>query len=164
VKLFGLLVLANREQAHVSWPRALLAAFYLARGAYGFARAREGYDRYVPDIERGYRALGLPREVEAAEVARRELRWWVVRREIGERSGEEAGRAITALYSAIYRVPEHAVVEAGRLRGMAAEVRDRGAADDPEGPTGEGSAYWPRVGSLQRDSYRSLRSALESDA
>jgi len=164
VRLFGLLVLANREQAHVSWPRALLAAFYLARGAYGFARTRTDYDRFVPDIERGYRSLGLPANVDASEVARRELRWWVVRREIGVAAGDEAGKAITALYSAIYLLPEASVAEAGRLRGLAAEVRDRAAADEPDGPRGERSAYWPRVAALLRDSYRSLKSALASDA
>ena len=44
---FGLLVLANHEQAHASWPRAVLAAFFLARGAYGFARADGNYDRFA---------------------------------------------------------------------------------------------------------------------
>lgn len=160
VRLFGLLVLANHEQAHVWWHRALLAAFYLARGASRFARATSDYDRFTPDIVRGYRTLGLPPTVDAQEVARRELRWWVVRREIGPAAGEEAGKAITALYSAIYDLPEEAVAEAGRLRGQAAEVRDRGAADDPEGQTAAGRAYWPEVARLLRDSYRSLDAAL----
>ena len=157
-------MLANHEQAHVSWPRALLAAFYLARGAYGFARASGDYDRFAPDIERGYRALRLPADVDAREVARRELRWWVVRREIGLAAGDEAGKAITALYSAIYRVPEEAVAEAGQLRGTAAEVRDRGSAADPQGQTGAGAAYWREVAGLLRDSYRSLKSALATAA
>jgi hypothetical protein len=161
-KLFGLLVLANHEQAHVSWPPALLAAFYLARGAYGFSRATTDYDRFAPDVERGYRTLGLPADVDVAEVARRELRWWVVRREIGLSAGQDAGRAITALYSAIYLLPEEQVAQAGSLRGEAAEVRDRGAAADPEGQTAAGRAYWPEVARLLRDSYRSLHDALEA--
>jgi hypothetical protein len=164
VRLFGLLVLANHEQAHVSWRRALLAAFYWARGAYGFARTTDDYDRFLPDVERGYRALGLPEQVDATEVARRELRWWVVRREIGLAAGHEAGRAITALYSAIYQLPDDAVSEAGRLRGLAAEVRDRGAAADPDGQRGAGAAYWPEVARLLRDSYRSLKSAVATGA
>ena len=84
------------------------------------------------------------------EVARRELRWWVVRREIGLAAGDEAGEAITALYSALYGVPESRVAEAGRLRGRAAEVRDRGAAADPDGPKGDGRAYWPQVRTAAR--------------
>ena len=60
-------------------------------------------------------------------LAHQELRWWMVRREIGLAAGEAAGRAITALYASIYGVPEAIVSEAGHLRGEAAEVRDRGA-------------------------------------
>jgi hypothetical protein len=68
------------------------------------------------------------------------------------------------LYVSIHGVPEALVSEAGRLRGKAAEVRDRGAAVDPGGPLGEGLAYWPEVGRLLRASYRSLRAALGSEA
>ena len=160
LRLFGLLVLLNREQAGPGWPRALLAAFFLARAAVGFGRASGEYERFVSDIPRGYRLLGLPAHVDADEVARRELRWWVVRREIGLAAGREAGAAISALYSALYGVSEEAVAEAGSLRGRAAEVRDRGATADPHGPAGPGRAYWPEVGRLLRQSYRSLKSAL----
>lgn len=162
-RLFRLLVRANREQAGVGWPRAVLAAFWLAWAAVRFGRATGDYDRYAPEIARGYRLLGLPPTVDIDEVARRELRWWVVRREIGLAAGAAAGEAITALYAVIYGEPESAVAEAGRLRGLAAEVRDRGATDDPDGPTGLGLAYWPEVWRLLRDSYRSLRAALDRD-
>jgi hypothetical protein len=159
-RLFGWLVLGLREQAQVSWPTALAASVHLTRAAAGFARADGDYDRFAPDIGRAYRLLGLPDDVDATEVARRELRWWVVRREMGLSSGAAAGDAITALYAAIYAVPSEAVAEAGRLRGQAAEVRDRGAAADPDGSTGPGRAYWPEVARLLRDSYRSLKVAV----
>jgi hypothetical protein len=159
-RLFGWLIRALRAQAHVSWPRALRAGLYLTRAAAGFSRATGDYDRYAPDIGRAYRLLGLPATVDAEEVARRELRWWVVRREIGLAAGAAAGDAITALYAAIYAVPPEVVAEAGRLRGEAAEVRDRGANADPEGSTGTGAAYWPEVATLLRASYRSLHEAL----
>ena len=164
LRLFGLLVLANREQARASWPRAAAAAFWLARGAARFGRSSGDYERYLPDVVRGYRLLGLPAEIDAEAVARRELRWWVVRREVGLAAGQAAGEAITALYAAIYGLPEAAVAEAGRLRGEAAEVRDRGAAADPDGPTGPGHAYWPQVARLLRASYRSLAAALRDPA
>jgi hypothetical protein len=161
--LFRLLVRANREQAGVGWPRAILAAFWLAWAAIRFGRSAGDYHRFLPDVVRGYRLLGLPRTVNIDEVARRELRWWVVRREIGLEAGAAAGEAITALYSALYDLPEAAVSEAGTLRGRAAEVRDRGASADPDGPTGPGRAYWPEVGELLRASYRSLRGAVAGD-
>jgi hypothetical protein len=159
-RLFGLLVQGLREQARASWPRALAASLFLTKGAAGFARASGDYERFAPDIARGYRLLGLPRTVDAEEVARRELRWWVVRREIGLAAGAAAGDAITRLYAALYDMPEVAVAEAGRLRGVAAEVRDRGASEDPDGSTGPGRAYWPEVARLLRESYRALHVAL----
>lgn len=159
-RLFGWLVVGLREQAGVSWPRTFLASLWLTKAAAQFARAEGDYDRFAPDIGRGYRTLGMPDDVDALEVARRELRWWVVRRDIGLAAGSAAGDAITALYAAIYQLPESAVAEAGRLRGEAAEVRDRGAAADLDGPTGAGRAYWPEVARLLRASYRSLQDAV----
>ncbi len=137
-----------------------MGAFWLARAASGFARADGDYDRFLPDIGRGYRALGIPPQ-RLPTVAERELRWWVVRREIGVAAGHAAGDAITALYAAIYDVPESVVAEAGRQRGLAAEIRDRGANADPDGPAGRGAKYWPKVRRLLRQAYRSLRIALD---
>ena len=158
-RLFGFLVRALHEQARVSWPRALVAAVLLTKAAVGFARASGDYDRFAADIARGYRALEF-RGARLDEVARHELRWWVVRRAIGLAAGTAAGEAITDLYAALYDVPPERVAEAGRLRGEAAEVRDRGAAEDPDGPRVAGAAYWPEVARLLRDSYRSLAAAL----
>ncbi len=155
-RLFALLVRAVREQANASLPRAALAAVFLTKAAARFARATGDYGRFAPDVARGYRLLGLPREVDVVEVARHELAWWVVRREMGLAAGEAAGESITRLYAALYGVPEAAVADAGRLRGLAAEVRDRGATADRDGPTGQGDAYWPLVARLLRESYRSL--------
>lgn len=159
-RLFGNLVLGLREQAHASWPRALLAATWLTKAAIGFARAAGDYQRFAPDVVRGYRTIGLPASVDVEAVAREELRWWVVRREIGLAAGAEAGTTIARLYAALYQVPEASVAEAGRLRGLAAEVRDRGAGADPAGPRGAGAAYWPEVGRLLIRSYRSLSAAV----
>jgi hypothetical protein len=159
-RLFGLLVKGLHEQAHASWPRALASSIFLTKAAVGFARSSGDYERFGPTIARGYRILGLPDDVDLDAVASNELRWWVVRREIGLAAGAAAGDAITATYAALYRVPRERVEEAGRLRGLAAEIRDRGAEDDPAGATGPGTAYWPEVARLLRDSYRSLHAAL----
>jgi hypothetical protein len=159
-RLFGLLVMGLREQAHVSWPRALAASLFLTKAAAQFSRSTGDYDRFAPDIARGYRLLRLGKGVDLAEVAHWELRWWVVRREIGLAAGEAAGDAIARTYAALYRLPLERVAEAGRLRGIAAEVRDRGATADPAGPTGPGRDYWPEVARLLRDSYRSLKTAV----
>lgn len=159
-RLFANLLSGLREEARVSWPRALAASLFLTRAAVGFARSSGDYERFAPDVARGYRLLRLPDHVDADEVARRELRWWVVRREIGLGAGAAAGDAITRLYAALYDVPESTVAEAGRLRGEAAEVRDRGGSADPDGHCGRGPAYWPQVARLLRESYRALHRAL----
>jgi hypothetical protein len=161
VRLFGWLVLALREQARVSWPRALRASLLPTRAAAGFARAGGDYERFAPGIGRAYRLLALPDSVDADEVGRRELRWWVVRREIGVTAGQAAGAAIADLYAALYGLPQERISVAARLRGLAAEVRDRGAAEDPDGPGGAGSAYWPEVAHLLEASYRRLREDLD---
>jgi hypothetical protein len=159
-RLFGYLIQGLHEQAHVSWPRAIAAAVFLTKAAVGFSRASGDYDRYAPDVARGYRLLRLPGDIDLETVAREELRWWVVRREIGLAAGEAAGETIGRLYAALYNVPFEQVAEAGRLRGVAAEVRDRGASANPGGPTARGDEYWPEVSRLLRDSYRSLSAAL----
>jgi hypothetical protein len=160
VRLFGLLVLALRQQAHVWWPRALVAALWLTRGAVRFSRMTDDYDSVLPDIVRGYRWLKVRDSVILASVAEWELQWWTIRRELGLSSGRAAGDAIARLYVNLYDLPFESVAEAGRLRGLAAEVRDRGSANDPDGPGGKGSTYWPQVAKLLRDSYRSLDCAL----
>ena len=159
-RLYGLLVQALREQADVSWPRAIYAAGLLTKAAVGFSQSTDDYERFAPDVARGYRALGLPESVDMDTVAREELRWWVVRREIGLAAGAAAGESIARLYAALYSVPFESVSSAGRLRGLAAEVRDRGANADTDGPTGEGAAYWPEVARLLGASYRSLSRAI----
>lgn len=160
VRLFGLLVAAIHAQARVSWPRALGASLTLTWAAAGFARSTGDYVRFAPDIARAYRMLGLPDHVDVEAVARHELRWWVVRREIGLTAGAAAGDSIADLYATLYDVPRERVAEAGRLRGIAAEIRDRGATEDPDGPRGAGTAYWPEVARLLRESYRSLSAGL----
>jgi hypothetical protein len=95
----------------------------LTRAAARFARSSGDYERFAPDIVRGYRILGLPDHVDIEAVARHELRWWVVRREIGLAAGTAAGRSITDLYATLYQVPR----ERGRKpAGCAASRRDSG--------------------------------------
>jgi hypothetical protein len=160
MRLFALLVLANHEQARTGWLGSVIGAAWLTRAAVRFAGSEGDYDRFLPSIERGYRALGVGDD-RSAEVARAELRWWVVRREIGLAAGHAAGDAITALYAALYGLPAQALAEAGRLRGLAAEMRDRGANADPDGPRGRGRSYWPKVAQLLKRAYLSLANALE---
>ncbi len=134
-RLFGLLVLALRAQAGVSWPRALAASLLLTRAAAGFARATGDYERFAPDIGRGYRMLGLPDDVDVEAVARHELRWWTVRREIGLSAGTAAGDSITDLYAALYDCHGSA---SSRPAGCAASPPRSGTAARPSIRTARG--------------------------
>jgi hypothetical protein len=152
VALFRLLVTALREQFHYSWERATEAGFHLARAAASFGDARGGYDRVLPDLERGYL---IARDWSGArydpkEVARAELAWWVARRDARTRDPDHVGRLIGVLYSQFYQLPLERVVEAGLLRARAGALRDAGGAD----------ADWAEVGRLLHASYRSLRAAV----
>jgi hypothetical protein len=82
-RLFVLLIRATRAQADLSWPRAIWVSLLLTRAAAGFARSTGDYDRFATNIGRAYQAMHLPAHVDVDAVARHELRWWVVRREIG---------------------------------------------------------------------------------
>src|ERR1700747_2789026 len=70
-RLFGLLLKGVREQAGVSGPRGLAARLFWTKAAAQFAGSTGEYDRFAPDIARGYRLLGVPPSVDAEEVARR---------------------------------------------------------------------------------------------
>ena len=127
-RLFLLLIEALHAQARVSWPRTLG----------GQPAAHEGRRRLRP-IERRLRAVraGHRPRVPAARPARarrcrgrRPARAALVGRATRARPGvwsrPRATRSRTCT-RAIYDVPRERVAEAGRLRGLAAEVRDRGA-------------------------------------
>jgi hypothetical protein len=152
LRLFGLLVTLLREQH--GYPRALAvrAAVHLARAAAIFGDARGGYERVLPDLERGF---AVARDFtgagfDPARVARLELAWWVARRDPAAADPENVGRRIAEMYAAYYGVPYATVAAAGRLRAEAGRLRDDGGA----------GADWPRVRELLRQAYRSLHAAL----
>src|SRR5262245_6644050 len=85
VRLFRLLVTMLHEQNRYSWAKAAEAGFHLARAAARFGDARSGYERMLPDLERGY---AIAKEWNAAgfdpkAVAESELAWWIARRAPG---------------------------------------------------------------------------------
>ena len=161
-RLMALLIQANREQAGASWPRAI------GRGVRPRAGARRGSGAApatttasCPTSSADTGCSGLPDAGRREAVARRELRWWVVRREIGLAAGRPPGDVIADLYAELYAVPG----DDGR-RGRPAARRSRrrcATAARPPIPTARrarGTAYWPEVARLLRDSYRSLSTAL----
>lgn len=154
LRLFALLVTMLHEQYRYTWSSACAAGFRLARAAATFADATAGSERVLPDLESAYatarRWTGAG--YDPAAVARAELAWWVARRLPGESSPENVGRLIGEEYALLYEVPPPRVRRAGVLRAEAGALRDAGGAQ----------ADWERVGLLLRESYRSLRAALDA--
>ena len=104
------LVQALHAQARVSWPRALARQPAPDPGG-GRVRA---LDRRLRAVRPRHRARvsdcsGCPSDVDAEAVARHELRWWVVRREIGlRRRRPRPATSITDLYASPVRRPARA--------------------------------------------------------
>ena len=157
-RLFGLLIRGLREQAHASWPRALVGQPVADEGR---RRVRAGSTATTSDSRPTSPAAtgssGCPRRRCRRRSLGAELRWWVVRREIGLAAGTAAGEAITRLYAAIYgsraASPRPAVCAARRPRSA---IGERPA--DPDGLDGAGTSVLAggrRV--CCGASYRSLR-------
>ena len=160
-RLFGPLIDALQEQARVSWPRALAASLLLTRAAAGFARATGDYERFAPDIGRGYRLLGLPRPCRCR--GGRPPRAALVGRPPRDRAGgRRRGRRVD------HRPVRGALRRPARARGggrPAARTRGgdpRSRRDRRPGRSARcrASAYWPEVARLLRASYRSLETGL----
>ena len=155
-----------REQAHVSWPRALAASLLLTRAAAGFARSTGDYERFAPDIARGYRILGLPdaRRRRGGRPPRASL----VGRPAGDRPGGRRRRPATAITRPVRGALRGARASAWRKpAGCAAWPPRSATAARPTirtGPTGPGTAYWPEVARLLRESYRSLHAGARGRA
>ena len=161
-RLFGLLVRGLHEQAHASWPRALAASLLLTKAAAGFARVDRRLRPLRPDDRprlpapraAGRRRCRRGRPQRAALVGRppRDRPCGRRRRRRGDHR-DCTPRSTTSRATASRRP--------GACAGIAAEIRDRGAADDPDGPDRAAErAYWPEVARLLRESYRSLHAAL----
>jgi hypothetical protein len=152
VRLFRGLVTLLHEQYRYSWGKATSAGFYLARAAATFAKARDGYERVLPDLERAYT---IARDwtgagFDPAAVSRAELAWWVARRIPGQNSPEQVGALIAEEYALLYDVPRERVMTAAVLRARAGRLRDDGG----------DHADWPTVSRLLFESYRELHTAL----
>lgn len=148
VRLFALLVVTLREQYGYAWVTAARAGFHLARAAATFGDAQSHYDVVLPDLTEAYRLLkaqaGAP--FDPADVARRELAWWVARREPGQNAPEQIGRLIAEEYAALYSAPLDEMLHPARLRAQAAALRDS-QAQQPD---------WPAIEQLLVDSHRAL--------
>jgi hypothetical protein len=158
-RLFRLLVDMLREQYHLSWQEASVAAYHFARAAATFGDATGDYERVLPDLQAGYTIARnwTGATFDPAAAARAELSWWTARRDPASGLGAAKNRVVAErmldLYALLYDAPRDRVAEAARLRVDAADLRDRGA-------DGKSEVDWKGVSYLLRESYRSLNAAV----
>lgn len=152
VRLFRGLVTLLHEQYRYSWAKAAVAGFYFARAAATFSGARSGYERVLPDLDRGYTIARdwTGETFDPARVARAELAWWVARRVPGEDDAAHVGALIAEENAILFGVPAGRVLQASTARAQAGRLRDDTAAN-PD---------WSKILDLLRESYRGLHQAV----
>ena len=163
LRLFGLLIQAEHEQANVSWPRAVLAAVWLTKGAVGFARSSGDYDRFLPEHR--------PRLPDPGRAAPRSTwkRWpaascaggscgarsaWPPARRQGRPSRACTRRSTTCPSSGWPRPDACAASRPRSATAVRPTIRT--------GRSGPGRAYWPEVARLLDESYVSLAAAISA--
>ena len=115
-------------------------------------------EKALPDLVKFYAAIremsDLPFNVQRA--ARLELEWWIIHRERERHSPSDLERALAELQAEIYQAPLDRVMEHGRLRAEAMNIRDTKAASG-----GVREEDWARIDELLRQSWRSLSQAVK---
>lgn len=175
---FRLLIDLHREFFGMGFLDALLASYDAARAAMAFApleasdrdRARRYLTRYYGRVRR---ALGC--RASAADLADRELNYWIVHREVATRrlAGVKAGRSVAdpeldeiepvvdafaRLHAGLFNGTPEGMRESATYRAQAAAVVDRiSGRYSPDV-----AADWGRVEGLLRRAYRALEAEAEA--
>lgn len=174
---FRLLIAMHREFFRMSLPTAVMASYDAARAAMAFApldnsdrpTARRYLVRYYVKVRR---SLGC--YAESADLAERELHYWVVHRQVASerltevKSGrsiddpdlneiEPVSEAFARLHAGLFNSTPEAMHQSAVYRAQATAVVDRiSGRYSPDVP-----ADWVRVESYLRLAYRAIEAATE---
>ena len=155
VKLFFQLAELLRAQFNLPWLRSYVVAYHAAKAAFVFkdGRSRADYEKALPDLIRYFRAIHkvstTPFDIE--QEAKLELEWWIVHRQREQHAPGDLDRALAAAAAELYRVPAEKLMDYGRLRTAAMNIRDHKAVAG--GVTEED---WKRIEELLQGSWRAL--------
>lgn len=160
VRLFMQLAELLRVQFNLPWLRSYVVAYHAAKAAFVFkdGRSRTDYENALPDLVRYYGAIRAvsttPFDIERE--AKLELEWWIVHRQREQHAPGDLERALAEAAAALYQIPAESLMEYGRLRTEAMDIRDHKAVQG--GVTEED---WKRIEELLRDSWRALWQAVQ---
>ena len=116
------------ESFQLPLPQALYGAYLAARAQMIFAPKDNDVPRAEAAMRRFYELVNQVHrsQFDPAAVARLELNWWVVHRQLfGQSDNEPLVQALTDLYAAVYEVEPGLVREATQLRAEAMQLSDR---------------------------------------
>ncbi len=160
VRLFFQLAELLRVQFNLPWLRSYLVAYHAAKAAFVFkdGRNRTDYEKALPDLIRYYNAIRkvslTPFDVE--QEAKLELEWWIVHRQREQHAPGGLDHALAEAAAELYRVPAEKLMEYGRLRTEAMNIRDHKAVSG--GVTEED---WKRIEELLQGSWHALWQAVQ---
>jgi hypothetical protein len=158
--MFNELAELLRRQFHFPLLRSYLAAAYAAKAAFVFkdGKDRGDYERALPDLIRYYQAI---RKIsvtpfDPVRTAQLELEWWIVHRQRAQHRGGDLERALDEAAAALYQVPEETLVDYGRARATAMDLRDARA---ERGKVSEQD--WQQIGGLLESAWGALWQAVQ---
>lgn len=141
----------TREQFHLSWPRAMLAAYYSIRAAIAWAPDNHDVTLVGAYLRKFYRAA----HVRSAESGNQELRYWDLHRALSGRPESEKGpleQSLAELHASLFGISVEAAYESAVLRTRAANAVDL--------ITSGQSQDWSTVERYLREAYRSVAAQL----
>ena len=161
VRLFNEATELLRTQYHLTPVKSNVVAYYAANAAFVFkgGSKRSEYEKALPDLIKFYGALHEMSDIDfdVNKVSKLELEWWIIHRQRAQHPPGDLDRALAELQAAIYNMPVERLMEHGRLRAEAMNIRDTKAEQG-----GVTEADWARINDLLRQSWRSLAEAVRS--
>lgn len=161
VALFNQMTELLRKQYNMPLARSNVVGYRAAKAAFVFkdGKQRSDYEQALPDLIEFYKSIREISDIsfDVDKVARLELEWWIIHRERERHPPGDLERSLAELQAEIYNVPIEKLMEHGRLRAEAMNIRDTKAAAG-----GVTEADWARIGELLRASWRSLQNTVKS--
>jgi hypothetical protein len=149
-----------RRQFHFPWLRSHLVAYHAAKAAFVFkdGHGRAEYRRALPDLVRYFQAIEdiSTTSFDVRRASELELEWWIVHRQRIQHQRGDLDLALAEAAGALYRVPAASLMEYGRERTAAMDIRDTRAVSG-----GMRESDWKEIERHLQVSWRSLWKSVQ---